>query len=156
MTKPKPLTEWQESNLPPLLPRHIRRNIIAGNHGCWLWTRSRNKDGYGWASLNDKTYEAHRLVYKLLRGDPPAGKVLDHLCRVRHCVNPEHLEPVTNLQNLQRSPFTPAGMVLCAQGHALIWNGRQRRCPICLAQYQQATRHRRIEYLRRYRAERRA
>ncbi|WP_405373373.1 MULTISPECIES: HNH endonuclease signature motif containing protein [unclassified Microbacterium] len=136
-----PLTEWQSKNTPEVLPRHIRRSIAEGQGGCWLWTRSRSRDGYGWTSLDDKTYQAHRLVFRLLRGEPDAGQVLDHLCRVRHCVNPDHLEPVSPRENLARSPLTPTGMGdTCIKGHPLSkWHG-QRRCVTCKAAYTEAHR----------------
>ena len=136
MTAPKPLTGWQLDTLPESLPRHVRRNIVAGGGGCWLWTRSTSPDGYGWASLDDRTHQAHRLVYRLVIGEPPEGTHLDHLCRVRHCVNPAHLEPVTPGENLRRSPLTPAGMTTCAKGHELEPLRGQRRCPVCLADYE--------------------
>ncbi len=141
MSAPKPLTEWQTAVTPECLPRHIRRNIEPSADGdCWLWTRSRSTDGYGWASLNNRTYQAHRLIYRLVVGEPPEGLVLDHLCRVRHCVNPSHLEPVTPGENLRRSPFTTAGMERCALGHEFSpWHG-QRRCLTCLADYRRRLR----------------
>ena len=73
------------------------------NSGCWLWTGFISRFGYG--SMSDdsrKTRAAHRLVYQLLVGDIPAGMQLDHLCRVRSCVNPRHLEPVTAKVNIRR------------------------------------------------------
>jgi hypothetical protein len=130
MTLPKPATSWQ-NGLPSQLPLHFRRNVEEGPDGCWLWTRSTSQDGYGWASLNSRTYQAHRLAYILVIGEPPTGLVLDHLCRVRHCVRPDHLEPVTPLENLLRSPLTTAGMTHCSDGHPLQpWHG-QRRCVTC-------------------------
>ena len=150
MTAPKPITTWQQT-LPIELPYHIRRNIEEGANGCWLWTRSKSCDGYGWASLGNKTHQAHRLVYVLLRGEPANGLVLDHLCRVRHCVNPAHMQPVTSHINILRSELTPAGMRNCAKGHAFIHNGRQRRCPKCLAEYEASRREKKIQYLREYR-----
>lgn len=134
MTTPKPLTEWQ-AQLPASLPRHIRRNISEGSGGCWLWTRSRSRDGYGWASLNNKTQQAHRLTYSLIVGAPAAGLVLDHLCRVRHCVNPDHLEAVTPRENLRRGE-TPTGVTTCKEGHPLSQLRGQRRCLICLEKYE--------------------
>jgi len=132
MTAPKPLSVWQQANTPAILPRHIRRNIVSGDGTCWLWTRSLSRDGYGWASLGDRTYQAHRLVYTLLIGELPEGLILDHLCRMRHCVNPDHLEPVTPRENLRRSPLTPTGMDDCAAcGSVFTWNGHQRRCLKC-------------------------
>lgn len=151
MTKPKPLTPWQELNTPATLPRYVRRNIAASDNGCWLWTRSRSKDGYGWASLDDKTWQAHRLVYVLLRGTPPTDLVLDHLCRVRHCVNPDHLEPVTPRQNLERGETTTSATT-CPQGHPLVNVGSQRRCVTCRDAYNQANREAKRLYARAYRA----
>ncbi|WP_406502192.1 HNH endonuclease [Streptomyces sp. NBC_01590] len=151
MSKPKPLTEWQDQNTPPDLPRHIRRNIAPGANGCWLWTRSRNRDGYGWASLNDRTHQAHRLVYILIKGCPEEDKVLDHLCRVRHCVNPDHLEPVTNRQNLERGN-TPAGATTCSKGHLLDRLRNQRRCLICHQAYVESRREHMRQYACAYRA----
>ncbi|WP_366909289.1 HNH endonuclease signature motif containing protein [Nesterenkonia sp.] len=140
MTAPKPMNAWQAANLPESLPLHIRRNITPGDGGCWLWTRSRSRDGYGWASYQDKTYEAHRLVYRLTHGGVPDGKVIDHLCRVRHCVNPDHLEAVTPGENLRRSELTPAGAKACVKGHPFEqWNG-QRRCRTCREEYAKAHR----------------
>lgn len=70
---------------------------------CWMWTASQNPHGYGQFGLpGDKKIGAHRLAYQLLVGPIPDGLVLDHLCRVRACVNPAHLEPVTNAENLRR------------------------------------------------------
>jgi hypothetical protein len=69
-----------------------------GEGGCWLWTGCQNGTGYG---RFDKSV-AHRFSYQLLVGPVPDGLDLDHLCRVRHCVNPDHLEPVTRSENLRR------------------------------------------------------
>lgn len=135
VTAPKPLTEWQSENTPLVLPRHIRRNIGPGDNGCWVWLRSRDRDGYGWASLDNKTYSAHRLVFVLLGGVIPDGLVLDHLCRVRHCVNPAHLEPVTNRENLARGD-TPTGWKRCRKcGGPFSRLRSQRRCMGCFRNY---------------------
>ena len=140
----------------PPLPRHIIAAIaVDPATGCWLWQKSTSRDGYGWTSLNDKTYQAHRLVYTLLVGEPPDGLLLDHLCRVRHCVNPRHLEPVTPGENLRRSELTPAGMTECRKGHGPLSSYRsQRRCLVCLAEYEESRRgkKRRSEALRRRQA----
>lgn len=137
-----PVLSFRVVGLPaPQLPRHIQAAIREDESGCWIWLRSRSRDGYGWASLHTKTHQAHRLVYRLLVGEPAAGQVLDHLCRVRHCVNPAHLQEVTPRENLARSELTPAGMRCCAKcGSSFIRIRGQRRCPGCLAAYNLARR----------------
>lgn len=69
--------------------------------GCWLWTASCNPGGYG-IFRDGKQLVAHRWSYKRLVGPIPEGLQLDHLCRVRSCVNPAHLEPVTQAENIRR------------------------------------------------------
>lgn len=69
---------------------------------CWLWTAGRTTGGYGQCYSPAKGY-AHRTAYELLVGAIPYGMTLDHLCRVRHCVNPAHLEPVTSAENTRRA-----------------------------------------------------
>jgi hypothetical protein len=70
---------------------------------CWIWDGGRAGTGYGlFHSESGKTVPAHRYAYELLRGAIPAGLELDHLCRVRDCVNPDHLELVTHAENLRR------------------------------------------------------
>ena len=67
---------------------------------CWLWKRWRNPKGYGMVSLFGKNYRAHRVAWLLATGEPLAkGMALDHLCRVRECVNPDHLREMTGEQN---------------------------------------------------------
>jgi hypothetical protein len=138
------MTEWQRS-LPHEIPRHIKRNIELGDEGCWLWKRSKSKDGYGWASLGNKTFQAHRLVYRLVKGSLSDGLVLDHLCRVRHCVNPSHMEEVTPRENIKRSELTPTGAKKCRLGHDFIFNGRQRRCLVCLNEYELSRKEKKAE-----------
>ena len=71
---------------------------------CWEYTAGLDRYGYGQFALTKKTKRsAHRYAYTLLVGPIPDGLDLDHLCRVRHCVNPDHLEPVTRAENLRRS-----------------------------------------------------
>lgn len=74
--------------------------------GCWIWTASTCHEGYGRFNANDidlPSTLAHRIAYTWLVGPIPAGLTLDHLCFVTNCVNPEHLEPVTNGENVRRA-----------------------------------------------------
>jgi hypothetical protein len=74
---------------------------------CWIWNGHITKTtGYGSATLDSKTILAHRFMFIKLRGPVPEGLNLDHLCRVRECVNPEHLEPVTHDENCWRGHGT--------------------------------------------------
>ena len=74
------------------------RFIPEPNSGCWLWMGSTDRHGYG--RLNH--VRAHRISYRAFKGKIPAGMVLDHLCRVKCCVNPDHLEPVPNKTKILR------------------------------------------------------
>lgn len=88
--------------------------------GCWLWNASRKDDGYGRFWLDGRMVYAHRTAYELLVGPIPEGLQLDHLCRTPACVNPEHLEPVTQQENILRGigiPVINARKTHCPSGH---------------------------------------
>lgn len=88
---------------------------------CWNWTGPISPYGYGIMRGKDiPSRHAHRFGYILLRGPIPDSLVLDHLCRNRRCVNPDHLEPVTNTENVMRGEgFAPknAAKTHCDAGH---------------------------------------
>ena len=78
--------------------------VEMSDRGCWLWDAAIDRTtGYGrfHAQVGHMAY-AHRFAYELLVGPIPDGYDIDHLCRVRECVNPRHLEPVTRRENLMR------------------------------------------------------
>lgn len=90
--------------------------------GCWLWIGYVRPNGYAqFGQANRRIVYAHRWSYQEFVGPIPEGLELDHLCRVRHCVNPEHLEPVTRAENLARSPIywgnVKAAKTHCPKGH---------------------------------------
>lgn len=84
------------SRVSPLLAR------INKTPTCWLWTGAPSNSGYGHYKVGGKAIKAHRAVYELLVGPIPEGMQLDHLCEVKLCVNPDHLEPVTHQENARR------------------------------------------------------
>lgn len=89
--------------------------------GCWQWEGPRNADGYGWLRDADRgKVFAHRFAYELLVGPIPEGLTIDHLCRNRACVNPEHMEPVSAVVNVMRGispPARHARATHCPKGH---------------------------------------
>lgn len=92
------------------------------NTGCWLWMMSTRPDGYGefYTGVVKLTRLAHRVAYMMFVGPVPEGLDLDHLCRVRSCVNPAHLEPVTRRTNLLRGRGVTArnaAVTTCPAGH---------------------------------------
>lgn len=73
---------------------------------CWIWQRCIDRNGYGTKRVGNKHTTAHRYYYECEYGPIPEGLGLDHLCRVRNCVNPSHLEPVTQSVNNRRGNAT--------------------------------------------------
>lgn len=80
------------------LKKHSREH----GSGCLVWTGPLDRDGYGVASVGGRTLRAYRLSYETRVGPIPEGLQLDHTCERRDCIQPEHLEPVTNLENTVR------------------------------------------------------
>ena len=96
------------------LPPHFQGHISVTATGCWEWTGPLHHNGYGACSRFNGTNRAHRVTYELLVGPIPSGLVIDHLCRVRACVNPQHMEPVTDMENRRRGA---AAITHCPHGH---------------------------------------
>lgn len=94
---------------------------INKTSGCWVWTGAGlTSRGYGLFWKDGKVQSAHRVVYELLVGEIPEGLTLDHLCRNRACVNPQHLEPVTQKVNTLRGESLSAKYAQrthCKNGH---------------------------------------
>jgi len=78
--------------------RKVERN---GEHGCWLWQGTKT-NGYGVTYAEGRGFMAHRISYILSKGSIGRGMQIDHLCRQRSCVKPDHLEAVTPQENIRR------------------------------------------------------
>lgn len=109
-------------------------NIIVVEN-CWEWAGPWGGSGYGLMSINNVSRGAHRRAWELLRGPIPEGLTIDHLCRNRGCVNPEHMEIVPFRENVLRG-FGPTARnsraELCVRGHAFAMKKDGTRwCPTC-------------------------
>lgn len=131
------LTERFWSKVDPHGPIPIRRPDLGP---CWLWTRG-TSDGYGHIKVGGRMVKSHRLAYEAAKGLILNGLDIDHLCRVRHCVNPTHLEAVTRRTNILRGmgrAAERARQTHCKRGHEFtpentrLWRS-SRICRTCRA-----------------------
>lgn len=113
--------------------------------GCWVWLASCGSHGYGQIGSHSTVMLAHKFAYESEVGTVPIGLQLDHLCRNRKCVNPAHLEPVTQQENIRRgqSGAYLAARTHCPRGHEYAGDnlyirpdGRGRECRACHSQRQ--------------------
>lgn len=100
--------------------RFVEKYIPEPNSGCWLWSAAVSSHGYGVFYDGERLRPAHRMSYELFVGPIPDALQIDHLCRVRSCVNPAHLEPVTQQENFRRGE----GKFITAKV-----NGAKTHCP---------------------------
>jgi HNH endonuclease len=131
-------TRWADRPMPLRLLMKFKVS-----DGCWEWQAGMvQPQGYG-AFMEDnhsKRHQyAHRAVYQLFVGAIPEGLTLDHLCRNRRCVRPDHLEPVSNAENLRRGIHRNSEKRVCPNGHPYDSIGRRsdnghtfRACKTCV------------------------
>ena len=146
---------------------NIWKRVQKNPDGCWIWTGSIDRDGYGYLSHGGKsTTGAHRVLYEMHNGPIPEGLTIDHLCEIRPCVNPEHLEAVTFDENQRRRRKVFIGPTatkeqlrlargICRNGHDMKIvgtlarkrpNGKvEKRCRAC--QHETQAKHRRAKGL---------
>jgi hypothetical protein len=91
--------------------------VALDDGDCWLWLAAKDGKGYARFWYVDRMMPGHRLSYEHFIGSVPDGLELDHLCRIRDCVNPWHLEPVTHQENLKRGINQNIIKTHCPKGH---------------------------------------
>jgi hypothetical protein len=129
----------------PLAERFWSKVDKSDPHGCWMWTASLNRGGYGQFIVmrGSRGYPkpAHRVAWEFLRGEIPGDLVVDHLCRNRACVNPGHMELVTNDENIKRGVWPAvvnARKTHCIRGHPFDEDNTYRapsggrQCRVCM------------------------
>lgn len=83
--------------------KHLRTRLVKGmiidDNGCWLWCKYIDQYGYGQISVDNRSLGVHRVSYWCFNGPIADNLQVDHKCRVRRCLNPEHLEAVTVSEN---------------------------------------------------------
>jgi hypothetical protein len=123
---------------------------------CWIWAGPKGGGQYGsFAHSNWGTARPHRIMYMWVHGPIPGGKVIDHLCRNRLCVSPDHLEAITDRENILRgngSPAQNARATHCKDGHPLTGDNviqsilekkGERQCRICTMERSRVKHYRR-------------
>lgn len=108
--------------------------------GCWEWCSEKDRNGYGVLRIDGAARRramAHRISYEFFTGPIPADKQIDHLCRNHGCVNPVHLEAVTQRENILRGQSACASharKMTCKRGHEFTKraDGKGRICYVCM------------------------
>jgi len=147
-----------KSNLSTIDRLYYRMDIDSKTQ-CWNFNGTPDKDGYGCLTYSGKTYKIHRFSYLLFKGEIPPNYVIDHLCGNRNCYNPDHLEAVTQSENINRGHTGKKNnhqslKSSCPNGHkytpenTYINPKSSRECRICKTAHRKADRQRNLEKYR--------
>lgn len=129
---------WNREGLPDLWTRILQKTEIT--QSCWLWRGGRTSEGYGKLSVADIALLVHRVSYERHKGPIPKDRHIDHLCAVRNCLNPDHLQAVPPRINCLRGPRHNGAKRFCKRGHPFdapntYWHKRNgndvRACQAC-------------------------
>lgn len=127
----------------PAVDRFLSK--VDKTDSCWLWNGRTTPSGYGNFRVGGRQVPAHRWAYENFVGPIPSGLQIDHLCRVRNCVNPAHMEPVTSAENTRRG-MAPnhvrhrnrlLGIGSCANHE---YSDRRKKCLTCQREYEKRKR----------------
>lgn len=138
------------------LAERMMAKVTIEESGCWTWRGALTEEGYGSIRVRGRTQRAHRVAYELFAGAIPVGAIIDHLCRVRACCNPDHLEPVSNRTNVGRGINPLAARIrafdsgICLRGHDLSLPGAVYVRPSGNRECVQCRRDRKRAYMRAY------
>jgi len=129
---------WMGKPIPDRVAKRAHDNVAVDEEtGCWVSTYSRQRAGYAVLNIKDagqkpESFLAHRASWTHANGPIPAGMTVDHLCRNRACVNPEHLRLLSNSDNARRQHGRDWPLGQCRQGHPdsdrelVVWAGKSR------------------------------
>lgn len=154
VTQPSVLLRWAMETLsvsPELAVAHrLLRKATLLSDGCWAWNGTSLPRGYGLTSYHGRNVLAHRLSYELFVEPIPAGLIVDHKCRNPRCVRPDHLQAISQQENVERGKRR----VACPKGHLFTAENTyrspkgHRRCRACRQERSRAWRKAHLEEAR--------